>query len=61
VFARGLQVLSQRQDIRALRCEILHRGEHFLARFAQAQHEACFRGHLGARNFARRRSSSERS
>jgi len=48
VWAAGT---GQRKDIRALRGEILHRGEHFLARFAQAQHESCFRRHLGRQIF----------
>ena len=41
----GLQVLSQRQDVNADRCQIAHGFAHFIERFTQAQHDAALGQH----------------
>ena len=47
MFARGLKVLSEREDVRALRGEILHGGEHFVFLFVEAEHQAGFGRDIG--------------
>ena len=36
VLGRGLQILAEREDVRALRGDFFHCGEDFVARFAEA-------------------------
>ena len=47
VFGRGLHVLAESEDVRALRGDILHGGENFVAGFAESQHHAGFCGQPG--------------
>jgi len=39
MFACGLEILSEGEDVRPLRGEILHGGEDFVLFFAQAEHQ----------------------
>ena len=49
MVAGGLEVLAQREDVRALRGEILEGVENFLLFFAEAEHEAGLGGDIGMR------------
>jgi len=49
MFASGLQVLSEREDVRILRGEILHGSEDFILFFSESEHQASF-----GRNFRMR-------
>src|SRR5262249_40963226 len=47
MFTCRLQILAERQDIRALRSEFLHGGKHFAFFFSQAKHQTRLRRHVG--------------
>jgi len=47
MFARGLKVLAEGEDVGALCGQFLHRGEHFEFFFSQAQHESSLGGDVG--------------
>ena len=49
MFARGLEILAEREDVGALRGEILHGGKHFVFFFAEAKHQTGFGRHIGMR------------
>lgn len=47
VLGRGLHVLTEGEDVRALRGDVLHGGENFFARFAKTEHHPGFGGDAG--------------
>src|SRR5579862_4415764 len=44
MLGRGLQILAEGEDVRALRGDFFHGGEYLVARFAEAEHHAGFCG-----------------
>jgi hypothetical protein len=47
MFAGGLEILPEGEDVGSLSSQILHGGEDFVFFFAQAEHQTGFRGHVG--------------
>ena len=47
MVGRGLHVLAESEDVRALRGDILHGRENFFGGFAEAEHHAGFSGKSG--------------
>ena len=52
VLGRGLHVLAESEDVRALRGDVLHGGENFVAGFSETEHHSGFCGDAG-RHFSR--------
>src|SRR6266850_5766246 len=51
MLSRGLQILPEREDVRALSGEVVQSGEHFVFFFAEAEHQARLGWYLGMRFF----------
>src|SRR6266481_7028237 len=51
MFSRGLEILSESEDVRTLSGKVVQSGKHFVFSFAEAQHQARLGWYVGMRFF----------